>query len=182
LWPRPPPRDPFLMSLYAEGPRPRIISRREPPRPFTLFPRPIPLVICPWDCYPARMPLQRLQIRFGGSMRRARKKTTDFSPRRRWPRQKVDVPVRLVLRGYNRTFLVEGCGNDLSEGGMLVFAGLQLPVGREVEVEIQLPESREPLRLPATIRDRDRYFYGLEFTVSNSEQQSQIARLRESLA
>jgi hypothetical protein len=89
-------------------------------------------------------------------MRRARKKTTDFSPRRRWPRQKVDVPVRLVLRGYNRTFLVEGCGNDLSEGGMLVFAGLQLPVGREVEVEIQLPESREPLRLPATIRDRDR--------------------------
>jgi hypothetical protein len=93
----------------------------------------------------------------------------------------VDVPVRLVLHGYNRTFLVEGCGNQLSEGGMLVFAGLQLPVGREVEVEFQLPQSEEPLRVPATIRDRDRYFYGLEFTADNAEQQHQITRLRESL-
>ena len=114
-------------------------------------------------------------------MARARKKTANFTPKRRWPRQKVDVPVRLVLHGYNRTFLVEGCGNDLSEGGMLVFAGLQLPVGREVEVEIQLPELSEPVRVPATIRDRNRYFYGLEFTAANSEQQSQIARLRQSL-
>ena len=114
-------------------------------------------------------------------MRSPRKKTTEFRPKRRWPRQKVDVPVRLVLHGYNRTFLVEGCGNDLSEGGMLVFAGLQLPVGREVEVEFQLPESSESLRLPATIRDRNRYFYGLEFTAANSEQQSQIARLRQRL-
>jgi hypothetical protein len=114
-------------------------------------------------------------------MRSARKKTTGFNPKRRWPRQKVDVPVRLVLHGYNRIFLVEGCGNDLSEGGMLVFAGLQLPVGREVEVEFLLPESGEPLRVPATIRDRNRYFYGLEFTAPSSEQQSQIARLRQSL-
>jgi len=35
--------------------------------------------------------------------------------------------------------------------------------------------------VPATIRDRNRYFYGLEFTPDNSEQQSQIARLRQAL-
>jgi hypothetical protein len=114
-------------------------------------------------------------------MRKARQRASEFRPRRRWPRQKLDVPVRLVLHGYNRTFLVEGCGNDLSEGGMLVFAGLQLPVGREVEVEFQLPQSDAPLRVPATIRDRNRYFYGLEFTPESSEQQSQIARLRHAL-
>lgn len=114
-------------------------------------------------------------------MHSARHKSPEFTHKRRWPRHKVDVPIRLVLHGYNRTFLVEGCGNDLSEGGMLVFAGLQLPVGREVEVEFQLPESSEPLRVPATIRDRNRYFYGLEFTAANAEQQSQIARLRQSL-
>ncbi len=114
-------------------------------------------------------------------MGKARQKNTGFAPRRRWPRHKIDVPIRLVLRGYNRTFLVEGCGNDLSEGGMLVFAGLQLPVGREVEVEFQLPQSAELLRVPATIRDRDRYFYGLEFTPESSEQQSQITRLRQAL-
>ena len=114
-------------------------------------------------------------------MPRARQKSTQFTPKRRWPRQKVDVPVRLVLHGYNQTFLVEGCGNDLSDGGMLVFAGLQLPVGREVEVEFQLPRSEQPLRVPATIRDRDRYFYGLEFTPESAEQQSQIARLRRAL-
>ena len=113
-------------------------------------------------------------------MRTART-TTGFNPKRRWTRHKLDVPVRLVLHGYNRTFLVEGCGNDLSEGGMLVFAGLQLPVGREVEVEFQLPESQEPLRVPATIRDRNRYFYGLEFTTANAELQSQLARLRQAL-
>ena len=127
------------------------------------------------------MPLQSLHIRFGRIMRATRKKTTAFSPARRWPRHKLDVPIRLVLHGYNRTFLVEGCGNDLSEGGMLVFAGLQLPVGREVEVEFQLPQSEGPLRLPATIRDRNRYFYGLEFTAPSPEQQSQIARLRQVL-
>jgi hypothetical protein len=127
------------------------------------------------------MGTQGLQIRFEGIMPSARKKTTEFSPKRRWPRHKLDVPVRLVLHGYNRTFLVEGCGNDLSEGGMLVFAGLQLPVGREVEVEFQLPESEEPLRVPATIRDRNRYFYGLEFTAANAELLSQIARLRQAL-
>jgi hypothetical protein len=112
---------------------------------------------------------------------RVQPKSTDFTPKRRWPRQKVDVPVRLVLHGYNRTFLVEGCGNDLSDGGMLVFAALQLPVGREVEVEFQLPESPEPLRVPATIRDRNRYFYGLEFTPESAEQQTQIARVRQAL-
>jgi hypothetical protein len=114
-------------------------------------------------------------------MRTAHRKASEFSPKRRWPRHKLDVPVRLVLHGYNRTFLVEGCGNDLSEGGMLVFAGLQLPVGREVEVEFQLPESEEPLRVPATIRDRNRYFYGLEFSAANAELHSQIARLRQAL-
>ncbi len=114
-------------------------------------------------------------------MHSARHKSPEFTHKRRWPRHKVDVPIRLVLHGYNRTFLVEGCGNDLSEGGMLVFAGLQLPVGREVEVEFQLPESEEPLRVPATIRDRNRYFYGLEFTAPSAEQQSQIARLRQAL-
>jgi hypothetical protein len=114
-------------------------------------------------------------------MRAVRQKTTEYHPKRRWPRQSLDVPVRLVLHGYNRTFLVEGCGNQLNEGGMLVFAGLQLPVGREVEVEFQLPQSDESVRVPATIRDRNRYFYGLEFTAENAEQESQIARLRESL-
>ena len=114
-------------------------------------------------------------------MRSSRHKTSGFTPKRRWPRQKIDVPIRLVLHGYNQTFLVEGCGNDLSEGGMLVFAGLQLPVGREVEVEFQLPQAGEPVRVPATIRDRDRYFYGLEFTIANAEQQDQIARLQRSL-
>lgn len=110
-----------------------------------------------------------------------RSKSSDFTPKRRWPRHRIDLPIRLVLHGYNRTFLVEGCGNELSEGGMLVFAGLQLPVGREVEVEFQLPQSEEPLRVPATIRDRNRYFYGLEFTPESSEQESQIARLRQAL-
>ncbi|HLK34244.1 MAG TPA: PilZ domain-containing protein [Terriglobales bacterium] len=113
-------------------------------------------------------------------MRSPRQNSPEFTPKRRWPRQKVDVPVRLVLHGYNQTFLVEGCGNELSDGGMLVFAGLQLPVGREVEVEFLLPRSGEPLRIPATIRDRDRYLYGLEFT-GNPELQDQIARLRQSL-
>jgi hypothetical protein len=127
------------------------------------------------------MSLQSLYSRFNGIMQASRKKTSAFSPARRWTRHKLDVPVRLVLHGYNRTFLVEGCGNNLSEGGMLVFAGLQLPVGREVEVEFQLPQSEEPLRLPATIRDRNRYFYGLEFTAPSPEQQSQITRLRQVL-
>jgi hypothetical protein len=37
------------------------------------------------------------------------------------------------------------------------------------------------LRVPATIRDRNRYFYGLEFSAANANLQSQLARLRQAL-
>ena len=98
--------------------------------------------------------------------------------RRRWPRYRCDIPVRLVLHRYDRTVLIEGCGNDLNQGGLRVFAGMQLPVGREVEVEFTLPDSTEPVRVPATIRNRERYLYGVEFAAENPEHPSNLARLQ----
>jgi hypothetical protein len=104
-----------------------------------------------------------------------------YDERRRWPRCQCDIPVRVVLHRYDHTVLIEGCGNGLNEGGLRIFAGMQLPVGRDVEVEFTLPDSEQPRRVPGTIRNRERYLYGVEFTIQNADQRQWLAQLQAHL-
>ena len=79
---------------------------------------------------------------------------------RRWDRLPVDMPVRVVTSKGFSTTVVEGRGTELSEGGMVLYAGILLNPGDLLEVEFDMPM---PSRLPAIVRSRNGFFFGLEF-------------------
>jgi len=79
---------------------------------------------------------------------------------RRWPRLPVDIPVRVVTSKGFSTTVVEGRGTEMSEGGMVLYAGILLNPGDLLEIEFDTPT---PSRLPAIVRSRNGFCFGLEF-------------------
>ncbi len=61
---------------------------------------------------------------------------------------------------------------------MAVFAGTELEVGEKVEVEFTPPYADTPIKLKAEIRNRNEYYYGLEFMATNAAEQREIDLLR----
>jgi hypothetical protein len=97
---------------------------------------------------------------------------------RRWPRSKIDVPVRAVIHKPDRTLIRDGRGMEISEGGMCLLMDAELGLGDEVEVEFTPPYSGKPIRVRSEVRSRTGYRYGVEF---NPEGRSEVARLRQML-
>ena len=79
---------------------------------------------------------------------------------RRWPRQQVDLPVKVAVYHDAQRTLVPGRAADLSEGGMSLYAGIQLKPGDLVEIEFEAPFFAT---VQATIRYRSGFTFGLEF-------------------
>lgn len=80
--------------------------------------------------------------------------------KRRWDRMPVDLNVRVVTSKGFSTTVVPGRGTELSQGGMMLYAGILLNVGDLLEVEFDTPVNS---RVPAIVRSRDGYCFGLEF-------------------
>jgi len=107
--------------------------------------------------------------------------THSFDAERRWPRFKLDVPVRVVAQRESKTLIVDGRGNEVSEGGLAIFVGMEAKLGERRWVEFTPPYSSDPLRVPAVVRNRSGYRYGIEFDAENLEENEKVARLRELL-
>ncbi|MFB3814890.1 MAG: PilZ domain-containing protein [Terriglobales bacterium] len=99
---------------------------------------------------------------------------------RRYPRFKINVPIRAITH-RDKTRIVDGRGNELNEGGMAIFAGLEMKVGDELEVEFTPPYQDRPIRVRSTVRDRRGYYYGVEFQRATPEDEKQIALIRAAL-
>ena len=100
---------------------------------------------------------------------------------RRWPRYKINVPVRVVVQRPDKTVIVSGRGTELNEGGMAIFAGIELRVGQRVEIEFTPPYDGQPVRVRSTVRNRSGYNYGAEFLLVNREDKLQAAQIRHVL-
>lgn len=114
---------------------------------------------------------------------------------RRWQRYHLNVPVRVIVRKTIKTTLfdgtqrestnvvvVNGRGTELNEGGMAVFAGIELSVGERVQVEFTPPRPpSRPLRVPAVVRDRLGYIYGVEFVPQTQADAAEVEALRDAL-
>ena len=108
--------------------------------------------------------------------------TVGFARKRRWERYPIDVPIRLIFwNSLHTAKIVDARGRDMSEGGMAVFAGVELRIGDIVEVEFTPAYSGQPLRVKAEVRNRRGYSYGIEFLNDTTIEQTQSARLRELL-
>lgn len=79
---------------------------------------------------------------------------------RRWERRPVDLSVRIVVYQDAGKILVPGQVAELSEGGMMVYAGMSLQPGDLLEVEFERPV---PHTVQAVVRTRNGYSFGLEF-------------------
>jgi len=104
-----------------------------------------------------------------------------FQNKRRSVRYKLDVPLRVILRKQDATLIRDGRGTELGDWGMCVLVGMELRVGKEVEIEFTLPYSSEPIRVSSAVRNRDGYRYGCEFIPDSQEEHKDVARLRQVL-
>jgi hypothetical protein len=100
---------------------------------------------------------------------------------RRWPRHRLDIPIRVIVHTPERTKLYDGRGNELNEGGMAVTAGVELDVGHEVAVEFTPPYTGIPIRVRGIVRNRVGYRYGVEFVTDNADETEQLNHLRSLL-
>lgn len=101
-----------------------------------------------------------------------------YSKARRYPRYKLDIPVRVIVNKEDKVKLVHGRGNELNEGGLTVFAGIELTVGEEIAVEYTPAYSGTPIRARAVVRDRRGYKYGLELLLETNEDMENAGRIR----
>jgi hypothetical protein len=107
----------------------------------------------------------------------------DPSADRRWERYHFDVPIRLVFENGNHTRVAEGRGTELNEGGLGLYAGIELEIGDHVEVELTVPFYCLALRLKGVVRNRpgNGYYYGIQFVDSNATQKGEITLLAKML-
>jgi len=80
---------------------------------------------------------------------------------RRWQRYPVDLPVCITGNGPC-SLAVIGRGTELSEGGMALYAGINLQLGDLIEIEFGTPS---PARVTGIIRNRACYSFGFEFLI-----------------
>lgn len=104
-----------------------------------------------------------------------------YAVARRWPRYKLDVPVRAIIRNSIDTKLVDGRGTELNEGGMAIFAGLELKAGDQLEIEFTPPYSGQPIRVRSIVRNRTGYSYGVEFLTVTPEDKKRVHMIRQTL-
>jgi PilZ domain-containing protein len=79
---------------------------------------------------------------------------------RRWPRHTVDLPVSVEFQTGPTKTVAPGRGIEISEGGMALYAGIQLKAHDLVEVEFQKPWQA---RISGVVRNRTGCCFGVEF-------------------
>lgn len=100
---------------------------------------------------------------------------------RRWQRYRLNLPVRLIVTREEGTRITDARAQDMSEGGMLIFAGMELRAEDKVLVEFTPPYSSSPMRAPGIVRHRRGYNYGVEFRPETSSDQEQTEKFRNLL-
>lgn len=95
-------------------------------------------------------------------------------------RLRLDVPVCLVIPRPYSVQLVDARIRDISADGAAVFAGVELAVDSEIQLEFT-PPREGPLRVRAVVRNRRKYVYGIEFLPRNGQEELQLAALKAML-
>jgi len=104
-----------------------------------------------------------------------------YTQARRWPRYKIDVPIRLIAFKGDKVLIIQGRGNDLNEGGMSVFGGVELREEEEVAIEFTPPYTGQPIRVRARVVHRKGYNYGVEFLLRTEDDGENVGQLRMAL-
>ena len=97
--------------------------------------------------------------------------------RRRWHRFQFTVPVRVRIEKAQAATLMNTHGSQMNEGGLAVYADIELPVGEEAEIEF----TDYHLTVEGVIRNRVDDVYGVEFLATSATERGQLSLLRQIL-
>jgi hypothetical protein len=100
---------------------------------------------------------------------------------RRHPHYRLDTPVCLIVGRPDKVHLVNARLRDISEDGVAVFAGIELAIDSEVQIEYTPPFNRGPVRVHAVVRNRRGYIYGLEFLPRDGVEEQILLTLKAML-
>jgi hypothetical protein len=89
------------------------------------------------------------------------------------------LDLRIVVR--TKETLI-GRTKDLAEGGLGATIPSNIEVGEIVELELQLPEFKEPLKLKAEVRYRQGFQYGFKYVHITEPQKEMIRRSTRDLS
>jgi hypothetical protein len=87
------------------------------------------------------------------------------------PRFLLDI--RILIRGKQ---VLHGRTKDIAEGGLGATVAGDIQVGDIVELEFQLPEAQEPMKVKAEVRYRQGFQCGVKFLNATSEQRDHIRK------
>jgi PilZ domain len=82
------------------------------------------------------------------------------------------LDLRIVVRAKETLI---GRTKDIAEGGLGATIPSNINVGEIVELELQLPEATEPLKIKAEVRYRQGFQYGFKY-IHVTEQQKELIR------
>jgi hypothetical protein len=100
----------------------------------------------------------------------------------RWhPRFHLDTPVCLIVGMPDKVLLINARLRNMSDDGGAVFAGVELAIDSEVQIEYTPSFNRGPLRVRAVVRNRRGYIYGLEFLPRDGEEEQALLTLKAML-
>lgn len=88
------------------------------------------------------------------------------------------LDLRVVVRA-KETFI--GRTKDIAEGGLGATIPSDIDIGQIVELELQLSEARDPLKIKAEVRYRHGFQYGFQFVHVTEQQKEMIRRTARDL-
>ncbi len=86
---------------------------------------------------------------------------------RRWMRHPVDLPVSVTVTKGSATVRVPGRVSEISEGGMALYAGIQMVAGDRMKVEFQTPGHTQ---VEGVVRSKAGCCFGVEFMAPLAEE------------
>ena len=87
----------------------------------------------------------------------------------------------MIVHSAEKTSVFVGRGNELSEGGLALTAGVELKTGDAAEIEFTPPYSGGPIRIRGVVRNRAGYRYGMAFVAEGERETEQVDRLKTML-
>jgi hypothetical protein len=88
------------------------------------------------------------------------------------------LDLRIIVR--TKETLI-GRTKDLAEGGLGATIPNDIKIGEIVELELQLPENQEPLKVKAEVRYRQGFQYGFKYIYVTEQQKDMIRRATRDL-
>jgi len=111
----------------------------------------------------------------------AAKKPTGRDWKRRYPRYRIDLPLKATVLGPNGYYDVHGRSGDIGEGGLGAIFVSEISQGEVVAVQMQLP-SGGMLQMRGIVRYRKGLLHGLEFLGLSESQHQAVLELCETAA